>query len=238
MKYDKAGIVFRLICCFLCFLMLSGCTYDVPEGYLTQHHSYASALEYARSIDPEATVSENHVDLEDEYGDEYRQWEAVIFGRKCHVASCRRTVYQSGSGLESSKAFYAMDTDFDYQLLEILIRENQPQWELWEDNLSAWYQKQDVLIVHIPTSGQQALTVEELDRIWESAQQIAGDYAGQDLRKTVSFALQAPIKVYDSAIRAYEKVMCWIPFSDFSEAGKEAYIAKYSNYWRLAEETQ
>ena len=37
--------------------VLSGCSYDVPEGYKKQLHSYEEAVEYAKNIDPEATVS-------------------------------------------------------------------------------------------------------------------------------------------------------------------------------------
>ena len=237
MKCDKAGTVFRMICGFLCLLMLSGCTYDVPEGYLTQHHSYASALEYARSIDPEATVAENHVDLEDEYN-EYRCWDAVIKGKECHVASCSRTVYNTGiGGGEFARTFYAMDTDYDYFLLESIVRDRQPQWKLWKDDISAYFQKKNQLFVYIPGQERQ-LTPEELTDIWKSTEQIVAAYTAQSVEKTVVFSLPAPIQVYNSAMQSYDTVMGWISFSDFTEAGKEAYFSKYADYWKAAEETQ
>jgi hypothetical protein len=42
----------------LCIL-ISGCTWNPPEGYTEKHHSYEELVEYARSIDPDATVSDD-----------------------------------------------------------------------------------------------------------------------------------------------------------------------------------
>ena len=43
----------------------------MPEGYTREHHEYGDILEYAKAIDPDATVSEDYVDLE--YNEESKQ---------------------------------------------------------------------------------------------------------------------------------------------------------------------
>ena len=47
-----------LLTVILAALTLSGCTYHPPEGYTEKHHTYEEVLAYAKTLDPDATVSE------------------------------------------------------------------------------------------------------------------------------------------------------------------------------------
>lgn len=220
-------------------LVLTRCRYDPPEGWKTWHHSYRAALEYAQSIDPEAIVSKGYVDLKDEYGYVYRQWDAVIHGTACHVASCQRLVYNTGfMGGEFGKKFHAMDTDYDYLLLKTIAAEKQPQWQLWKDDASARYQKRDMLIVYIPASEERELTDAELDLIWKKAKALVEEYASYTVHKTVYFSLPAPVNFYNSQSRSYVVKMDRISFHDFTEAGKEEFFTRYKKYWQMADEIQ
>ena len=105
-------------------LMLTGCRYDVPEGYTSKHHTYAEAVEYAKNIDPDATVSEDSKDINENYRD-YRIWPAVINGKECSVASISVNIYNQGwAAGEFSKRYYRMDTDYDYFVINDVLKEH------------------------------------------------------------------------------------------------------------------
>ncbi len=71
--------IFSLTLCFILALtMLTGCYYDPPEGYTRRHRTYREAVEYAKSIDPNAAVFEGYENIKHEYGHKFREWDAVI----------------------------------------------------------------------------------------------------------------------------------------------------------------
>ena len=89
---------------YLIFVMLfmlmfiTSCSYNPPVGATEKHHTYEEVLEYAKSIDPNAIVNDEYKDtkLENVMADEYREWNAVINGIECHVASTPIVVFNDG----------------------------------------------------------------------------------------------------------------------------------------------
>ena len=234
----KNSIIFAIGILFL-ITALSGCYYDPPEGYEEHHHSYQAALEYARSIDPNATVSETYTDLKDEDGHQYREWDAVIHGMECHVGSSERWVFNSGVAAgEFIKKYYTLDTDYDYYLLKSIVAEKQPAWQLVEETAFNRYQWNDILTIDITVSDEQALTKEELDQVWEEAHVIEEAYSSHTVHKSVAFYLPAPSPMYSFQYKRYIVRMSIIKLSDFTKEGKEAFFKKYYERWQKAPEIE
>ena len=60
----------------LILLSATSCTYNPPYGYTEKHHSYEEILEFARSIDPNVTVSETYTDIQiDDWNRNFREWD-------------------------------------------------------------------------------------------------------------------------------------------------------------------
>ena len=76
-------------------LCLTACIYNPPEGLTKNPHTYKEILTFAKSIDPNATVSEEYTDILDEYNWPYREWEAVINGVNCYLQ-----VFLTGYGMK------------------------------------------------------------------------------------------------------------------------------------------
>ncbi|SEQ89064.1 hypothetical protein SAMN02910369_02629 [Lachnospiraceae bacterium NE2001] len=93
--------------------------YDPPKGYSKKHYSYEDALEYARSIDPDAVVEENYT--ETEYSHTTRRvWNAKINAHDVHVASYPNSImgkhiWESPVSMMleayNSKDYYYLTTD-------------------------------------------------------------------------------------------------------------------------------
>ena len=121
----KALSVFFLLMFILC---LNGCTYNPPEGYTQKHHTYEEILAFAKSIDPNATVSEEYTDTTiDDLNRNFREYPAVINGVECHVSSVGGMIWNSGflAG-EFARQYYAIDTDYDYFVLKQIVAEQNP----------------------------------------------------------------------------------------------------------------
>ncbi len=80
--------VLSILLCLAVILCLSGCVYHPPAGWTKSHHSYEEVLAFAKSIDANAVVDKEYTDsgMAGSY-DYYREWNAVINGVPCHVAS-------------------------------------------------------------------------------------------------------------------------------------------------------
>ena len=102
--------------------VLSGCSYDVPEGYKKQLHSYEEAVEYAKKIDPDAAVSPECEETELQTV-KFRIWPAVINGRECSVCSMGANVFNTGifAG-EFPVRYYRLDTDYDYYIIRETLK--------------------------------------------------------------------------------------------------------------------
>lgn len=218
-------------------LTLSGCVYIAPEGYTKEYHTYEEALEYAKSIDDDANVSETHIDIEDEYGREHREWDAVICGIECHVGSSERWVWNEGIGAgEFAKAHYVLDTDYDYYLLKQITEEKQPNWTIDDDSAFNRYQPNDILSVNTSYTKRQKLSDVELETAWTEAYEIYKEYTSHPVKKEAKFYISSPALHSDiNGENQYLKISSTAMF-DFSVEGKLEFLSKYNDAWNLVEE--
>lgn len=169
----------------LCIL-ISGCTWNPPEGYTEKHHSYEELVEYARSIDPDATVSDDPEDVKDDYW-EYRIYPAVINGMECSVASTSDVVYDSLG--EFGKIYYKMDTDYDYYIISDVLNDYPELGTIYDDSESMRFQVNDVIVSGIEVD---SITQDELDELWDAYKRINSELEQYDLRKTFWLKIAFP----------------------------------------------
>lgn len=216
-------------------LCLSACSYNPPEGYTEQHHTYEEVLAFAKTIDPNATVAEDYTDTVDEYDWEFREWDAVINDVDCHVASNSDWVWNDGflAG-EFVKVYYRIDTDYDYFILQQIVAEKQPDWSMKYDDISQRYNCNDVLSVEVPTTEKKTLSDEELELVWQNILEIAAEYNSYSVRKEPYFSLFAPGKYYDQSKEEYfVKADSNIIIHDLSDKGKVDFFQEYRDAWAL-----
>lgn len=130
----KILLIFWTLVLILC---LTACTYNPPEGYTEEHHTYEEILVFAQSVDPNAKASEKYTDTTvDDWNRSFREYPAVINGVECHVSSVGDNVWNSGfiAG-EFTKQYYVIDTDYDYLVLKQIVSEQKPDWSISEDTL-------------------------------------------------------------------------------------------------------
>lgn len=181
-----------LISAVLMSLMLSGCRYDVPEGYTKQHHPYLEMVEYAKSIDPNASVSEDYKDINENYRD-YRIWPAVINGRECSVASISVNVYNQGwAAGEFSKRFYRMDTDYDYYVINDALKSH-PELGQVESALQDRFEQNDHLYGVIKLD---SITEDQLDELWEEHNEVNKELAKYGLHKSYRIRIKIGSKTF------------------------------------------
>lgn len=137
--------LYLIILCLVILFCLTGCTYNPPEGYTETHHTYEELVEYAKSIDPNATVENTPVD-EKEDSREYRVYPAKIKGFDCYVASISQSVYNEGvfAG-EFAKKYYRMDTDFDYRMIRASLSLYPELGTIDNESLTLRFQPRDVI---------------------------------------------------------------------------------------------
>ena len=226
-----------LLTVILAALMLSGCTYNPPEGYTKDHHTYEEVLAFAQSIDPNATVSEDYTDTTiDDWDRSFREWPAVIHGIECHVSSVGDMVWNEGfAGGEFARQYFYIDTDYDYLLLEQIVREKQPDWGMEYDDLSSRYNWNHVLVVQTSYSNERQLTDEELETAWQAAQEIHEEYSKYPVRKQDRFDVPAPGEFYSPATEEFIIKMSTASIRDFSPEGKDEFFKEYHERWALTE---
>lgn len=226
-----------LLTVILAALMLSGCTYNPPEGYTKDHHTYEEVLAFAQSIDPNATVSEDYTDTTiDDWDRSFREWPAVIHGIECHVSSVGDMVWNEGfAGGEFARQYFYIDTDYDYLLLEQIVREKQPDWGMEYDDLSSRYNWNHVLVVQTSYSNERQLTDEELETAWQAAQEIHEEYSKYPVRKQDRFDVPAPGEFYSPATEEFIIKMSTASIRDFSQEGKDEFFKEYHERWALTE---
>lgn len=230
----KSRIVILLSLCML-LILFDSCIYNPPEGYSKNHHSYNEIVEFARSIDPEAEVGEEYADTHDvDTNSDYREWDAVINGIECHVSSVSRHVYNSGiMAGEFAKKFYAVDTDYDYFLLEKIVSEKQPDWRMSRSDEAARYNLNDVITVETSYTEERELSREELEKLWTEALEIVSEYSANLVRKTAYFTVAAPAEYVSGDYSEHFVKMGTVSLYDFSEEGKAAFFDKYAESWAL-----
>ncbi len=224
-----------LLTVILAALTLSGCTYDPPEGYTEKHHTYEEVLAYAKTLDPDATVSEEYTDTTiDDWDRSFREWPAVINGIECHVSSVGDMIFNGGFAAgEFARQYFYIDTDYDYLLLEEIVKEKQPDWSMKSDDISSRYNWNHILVVQTSYSDERQLTDEELEIAWQEALEIHEEYSKYPVRKQNWFDVPAPSKFYLPATKEWSIQMSTEHMSDFSQEGKEAFFRKYQEGWAL-----
>lgn len=167
-------------------LLLSACRYDPPEGYTKKHHTYDELVEYAQSIDPDATVEDEPRQELYEYRN-YVIYPAKIGGIECSVASISVPVYDSDWG-EFAKIYYRMDTDYDFYLLKQVLEKYPLLGSPLDDDLVARFNVGGFLRSCVTIDN---MTEEKLEQIFEEFDKCRKELSGYSMRK--SFRMQIAV---------------------------------------------
>lgn len=229
--------ILAVLLLFASIFCISGCTFDPPEGWTKNHHSHKDVLEYAKSLDPDATVAKRSTDSLDEYYEEYREWDAVINGVECHVASVSDTVWNSTffAG-EFGKTFYRIDTDHDYIVFMKILSENYPNWS-HETDISVRYRRYDKFFPKYILPEYRMLNDDELEEIWQEALKMKTEFEKLAINRTVTFSIASPGKRlnHHGEMDYYVDKSSVTYLKDFSEEGKQAFLQDYHEAWALLE---
>lgn len=220
--------------CFILIFNLFGCSYNPPQGWTQEHYTYEEALAFVKSINPNATVSEKHTDTTVEFNLEIREWDAVINGVACHVASVGDAVWNDGflAG-EFFEVYYHMDTDYDYTVFKNITVKSDYNWEF---NGSVKRKYDDTICAHLSLSEYRMLTEAELEQLWQTIIEINDEYGKYALKRKSEFGVPAPAKIWNQAAdEYYVKKDSYTYIIDFTDAGKQEFTKRYYDRWVLLE---
>ena len=189
-KITAAVMIFMLT-------VISGCSYDVPEGYKKQLHSYEEAVEYAKNIDPEATVSSECEETELQTV-KFRIWPAVIKGRECSVCSMGANVYNTGwAAGEFPVRYYRLDTDYDYYVIKEALKSH-PDLDTKDEgkDVTLWqrFEANNLITAKIALD---SLTVEKLDSLWDEYLQVNREISAYPVHKRFSLYVKLPDNYFE-----------------------------------------
>ena len=224
---------------YLIFVMLfmlmfiTSCSYNPPVGATEKHHTYEEVLEYAKKIDPNAIVNDEYKDtkLENVMADEYREWNAIINGIECHVASTPIIVMNEGvAGGEFGKKYFVVNTDYNFYLLKSIIESKYLDFTIVEDDIADRYT--DYIGFAPLKNNENQLTVDELNLLLSSARSIYEEYKLKATEgKNISIGLYSPT-VLCSADGSNKHIEIRIEYYTInSEITNEAIIDKYLKNW-------
>lgn len=231
-----------LFFCLSMILCLSGCYYNPPEGYTEEHHTYEEALAFARSIDSNAIVSKKYTDTTDANDWEFREWDAVINGINCHVASVSDWVWNDGffAG-EFVKSYYIIDTDYDYAVVNGILSDNYSNWETNKDlyskyHMSNAYDKNSIYI-NLHLDEYKMMDEDELEQVWETVKSISEVYRSRSINRSLVFTVPSPEVMFNHHGEEEDFVNKngWTIIDDLSEQGKEQFFKEYREAWELLE---
>lgn len=226
-----------LICSYLVIILcLSGCTYNPPEGYTEEHHTYKELVEFAKSIDPDASVLNEFTDTTiDAWGLQFREYPAVINGVECNVSSVGKLVWNDGFAQGTFyRQYFMMDTDYDYYVLKEIVSKVEPEWRLPENDVGSIYTWDDSISVYIEPDKTEQLTNEEFEVVWQSIKDIYSSYSNLPIRKTILFCLPAPEESINRGKECVNK-NAYLYINSFSENDKNEYLDRYKEAWKLLE---
>lgn len=224
--------------CLIFVLFLSACTYNPPEGWIKKHHTYEEVLAFAKSIDPDAAVAEEYTDTVDENEWQFREWDAVINGVHCHVASVSDWVWNEGfCAGEFVKVYYRIDTDYDYTIMRNLLLEKFPDWKCSEDIHSKYHSNTDTIFAELTLTEYRMLSDDELERVWQTACEIREEYEKATIGRRAGFEVPSPGKYWNhhGEQEDFVKKDSHAYITDFSEEGKHKFIQEYKEDWALLE---
>lgn len=219
-------------------LSLASCRYHPPEGWTPKHHTYEEVLAFAKSIDPCATVKFEYSDAVDEYDWKYREWEAVINGRDCHVSSVSDWVWNEGflAG-EFAQTYYRIDTDYDYIVMQSILSENYPEWKCGEGIRSKYHANTNMIRIELTMAEFRMLNDDELEQIWKIACEINAEYEKLTITRKVGFGVPAPACYlnHHGEMEYFVKKDSYTYIAEFTEEGKKAFLQEYEEDWALLE---
>lgn len=221
--------------CIAILLCLSGCTYHPPEGWTKKHHMYEEVLAFATAIDPEAVVWEEHTDTLDENDWEYREWNAVINGVDCHVASVSDWVWNDGfiAG-EFVEVYYRMDTDYDYVVLQNILAEKYPDWKVGETIRGKYHQNTNTLFAELVLPAEKMLSDDELEQVWQMVLEIDDAYTQYAIGRKVGFQINTPgTYVSQNGDKYVDRDGSNAYIVTFTEEGKNMFFQEYHEKWAL-----
>ena len=224
---------------YLIFVMLfmlmfiTSCSYNPPVGATEKHHTYEEVLEYAKTIDPNATVNDEYEDtkLENMMADEYREWNAIINGIECHVASTPIVLFNDGiAGGEFGKKYFVVNTDYNFYLLKSIIESKYLDFTIVEDDIADRYT--DYIGFAPLKNNENQLTVDELNLLLSSVRSIYEEYNLKATEgKNISIGLYSPT-VLCSVDGSNKHIEIRIEYYTInSETTNEAIIDKYLKNW-------
>ena len=213
-------------------LCLTACIYNPPEGLTKKPHTYKEILTFAKSIDPNATVSEEYTDILDEYNWPYREWEAVINGVNCHVASVSDRVWNEGAMAgEFARFYYRIGTDYDYAVvIQNKLADSYPEWKC-EETVHERYQFNRVFF-HLEMPEFRMLEDGEFEQVWQTACAINEEYERLAIEKKIEFTIPVPVEYCTGTGESFLKKGSRA-FSDFTEESKKAFLQEYKEQWEL-----
>lgn len=225
---------------YLIFVMLfmlmftTSCSYNPPVGATEKHHTYEEVLEYVKKIDPNAIVNDEYKDtkLDNVMADEYREWNAIINGIECHVASTPIIVMNEGvAGGEFGKQYFVVNTDYNFYLLKSIIESKYLYFTIVEDDIADRYN--DYIGFAPLKNNENQLTVDELNLLLSSARSIYEEYNLKATEgKNISIGLYSPT-VLCSADGSNKHIEIRIEYYTInSETTNEAIIDKYLQNWK------
>lgn len=221
--------------CLAVVLCLSACSYHPPEGWTKKHHTYEEVLVFAKSIDPNATVAEKYTDTVDENDWKFREWDAVIKGVRCHVASVSDWVWNDGvSAGEFVRDFYRIDTDYDYTIMKSILSEKYPDWTNQED-IYGRYHKENTIFVELKLAEYRMLNGDELEQVWQTAFHINEEYEMLAIDRKVEFCIPSPGESWNhhGEQESFVKKDSYAFIKEFTEEGKQAFLQEYQEDWAL-----
>ena len=180
-------------------------SYSMPEGYTRSHHSYEDALEFAKTLDANATVSENYSDRNLSNDHSIREWPATINGIDCVIASTPETFYDS-RGSAYTRTLYALDTDYD-QVVMGMVLEDYPELGELKDNRYGYSMNaisaddtdnSDANVKEHPRSSVystvnlDSIDEEAFDKLWDSYVKAYQEYASYDPTREYSLIIVIP----------------------------------------------
>lgn len=232
----KKALLLTVFCAafVLCF---SSCWYDPPEGWTKTHHTYEEALEYAQAIDPDASAAEEHTDTDEDYR-EYREWDAVINGVDCHVASVSAWVWNSGIAAgEFARDYYRLDTDHDNFIMQRILSEKYPDWKTGMD-IHSRYNSYNMIFVKLELPEFRMLDDEELEDVWQTALLIREEFDALAIGRKAAFCIPAP-GIYwgyrNGEDVEFVKRYSHVYFEEFTEEARDAFLREYRENWALLE---
>ena len=225
--------IYLIFVMLLMLMFITSCSYNPPVGATEKHHTYDEVLEYAKTLDPNATVNDEYKDtkLDNVMADEYREWNAIINGIECHVASTPIVLLNDGiAGGEFGKQYFVVNTDYNFYFLKSIIESKYLDFTIVEDDIADRYT--DYIGFAPLKNNENQLTVDELNLLLSSARSIYEEYNLKSTEgKNISIGLYSPT-VLSSADGSNKHIEIRIEYYTInSETTNEAIIDKYLRNW-------